>query len=122
MPLEQSIQRIITGRSDLGFYESGQDVKPTSSRKKAFRQFQGAILEEYDSLAEEFGLVTIDATLPIHTQQEMVRELVEPLLADVMRTPGNSVTEALIRSGLSGRYLQEADSRRSSELVPADMT
>ncbi len=122
VPLEQSIGRIITGRSELGFYESGQDVKPTSSRKKAFRQFQGDILEEYDSLAEEFGLVTVDATLPIHVQQEMVRSLVEPLLESVMRMPGNSVTEALIQSGLSGRFLDPVGSRRSSELVAADMT
>ena len=122
VPLEQSISRIVTGRSEIGYYESGQDVKPTSNRKKAFRQFQGAILEEYDSMVEEFGLVTVDATLPIHVQQEMVRDLVQPLLQDVMRIPGHSVTEALMRSGLSGRYLEEAESRRSAELVPADMT
>ena len=122
VPLEQSIARIVTGRSEIGYYESGQDVKPTSSRKKAFRQFQGAILEEYDRMVDEFGLVTIDATLPIHVQQEMVRDLVQPLLEGVMRTPGHSVTEALMQSGLSGRYLDEAASRRSSELVPADMT
>ena len=122
VPLDESIRRIVTGRTELGFYESGQDVKPTSSRKKAFRQFQGDILEEYDSLAEEFGLVTVDATLPIHVQQEMVRSLVEPLLESVMRMPGNSVTEALIQSGLSGRHLDPVGSRRSSELVAADMT
>ena len=120
VPLAESIRRIVTGRSELGFYESGQDVKPTSSRKKAFRQFQGALLEEYDSLAEEFGLVTIDATLPIHTQQQMTRDLVEPLLAGVMQMPGHGVTDALISSGLTGRYIHPSGSRRVPELTTVD--
>lgn len=118
VPLDESIRRIVTGRTELGFYESGQDMRPNSSREKAFRRFQGALLEEYDGLAEEFGLVTIDATLPIHTQQQMAREMVEPLLEGMMRMPGHSVTEALISSGLTGRYIHPSGSRQLPELLP----
>ena len=118
VPLDESIRRIV-GRDELGYYESGQDVNPTSKREKAFRKFQGGLLEEYDNLAAEFELVTIDATQPIHEQQQLVRNLVEPLLPGVMRTPGHSVTDALISTVLTGRYLQPSGSRRTPELINA---
>ncbi len=121
VPLDESIRRIVAGRAELGFYESGQDLRPNIEREEAFRQFQGALLDEYDSLTGEYGLVTIDATLPIHTQQQMARELVEPLLADVMQMRGHSVTDALVSSGLTGRYIHSSGSRRVPELsIPAD--
>ena len=119
VPLDESIRRIVTGRDELGYYESGQDVMRSSKREKAFRKFQGAILDEYDRLSSEFELVTIDATQPIHEQQQMVRQLVEPLLAGVMRMPGHSVTDALVSSGLTGRYIQQSGSRRVPELATA---
>ena len=34
VPLDESIRRIVTGRTELGFYESGQDMRPNSSRGK----------------------------------------------------------------------------------------
>ena len=89
VPLDESIRRIVTGR------------------------------DEYDRLSSEFELVTIDATQPIHEQQQMVRQLVEPLLAGVMRMPGHSVTDALVSSGLTGRYIQQSGSRRVPELATA---
>ena len=119
VPLDESIRRIVTGRAELGFYESGQDVKPNSRRESAFRDFQGSILEEYDKLTEEFGLVTIDATLPIHDQQRMVRDLVEPMLPGVMQLRGQDVAEVLSTSGLTGRYITKSGSRRVSELLAA---
>ena len=117
VPLNESIRRIVTGRDELGYYESGQDVMRSSKREKAFRKFQGAILEEYDRLSSEFELVTIDATQPIHEQQQMVRQLVEPLLPGVMRMPGHGVTDALVSSGLTGRYIHQSGSRRVPELA-----
>ena len=119
VPLDESIRRIVTGRDELGYYESGQDVMRSSKREKTFRKFQGAILDEYDRLSSEFELVTIDATQPIHEQQKMVRQLVEPLLAGVMRMPGHSVTDALVSSDLTGRYIQQSSSRRVPELATA---
>ena len=119
VPLDESIRRIVTGRAELGFYESGQDVKPGSGRESALRQFQGMLLEEYDKLTEEFGLVTMDATLPIHDQQQTVRDLVEPLLPGVMQMRGQGLTEVLSASGLTGRYITRSGSRRVSELQAA---
>ena len=49
----------------------------------------------------------------------MVRELVEPLLAGVMQMPSHSVTDALISSGLTGRYIHPSGSRRVPVLATA---
>ena len=119
VPLDESIRRIVMGRSELGFYESGQDVRPGSGRESSFRQFQGSILEEYDRLTEEYGLVPIDATLPIHDQQQMVRDLVEPMLPGVMQLRGQDVPDVLRSTGLTGRYITRSGSRRMSDLQAA---
>lgn len=50
----------------------------------------------------------------------MVRELVEPMLAGVMQMPGHSVTDALISTGLTGRYIHPSGSRRVPELATFD--
>jgi dTMP kinase len=42
--------------------------------------FQSQILAEYEKIVEEFGLLTMDATLDIETQQEQMRTLVEEAL------------------------------------------
>ncbi len=119
VPLEESIRRIMSGREEPGYYESGQDLGLEPNREKSFRAFQGRLLSEYEGLTEEFGLVVIDATLPISTQQQMVRQLVTPLLSGMMKMHGHSVPEALNRSGLTGRYLVPRVSRKTFEPVGA---
>jgi len=43
---------------------------------ESFSLFQGRIIDEYEKMVSEFGLVAIDAALPIEVQQEQMRELV----------------------------------------------
>ena len=117
VPLEESISRIISGREEIGFYESGQDMGFASNRADSFRAFQGKLLEEYDSMTEEFGLVTIDATRPIPVQQQIVRQHVEPLLPGAMKAHGQNVNEALAATGLTGRYIRPAPRSRPLEPV-----
>jgi dTMP kinase len=47
---------------------------------ESFRLFQSRILAEYDKIVEECGLLTMDATQDIETQQERMRALVEEAL------------------------------------------
>jgi len=42
----------------------------------SFRQFQQHVVEEYERLVQPFGLVSVDATGPVRTQQQRVRGLV----------------------------------------------
>ena len=115
VPLEESIRRIVAGRESIGYYESGQDLDLAPSREDSFRAFQQRLLDEYDQLSEEFGLVTVDATATISKQQQLIRECVKPLLPGLMEIHGHSLPEALSSAGLTGRYVRRSGSRRISE-------
>ena len=115
VPLEVSIERLSAGREELKYYEAGQDMGFSNDRQESFRIFQSKLLEEYEGLSEEFGLITIDATLPIAVQQQQVRRYVEPLIEDAMEAGGQRVNEALAHAGLSGSYITEPPPRRLTE-------
>ena len=115
VPLDVSMQRIAAGREELKFYEAGQDMGFSNDREESFRIFQSKLLEEYEGLTEEFGLITIDATQPIAVQQQQVRRYVEPLIEDALEAGGQSVPEALAHNGLSGRYITQPPPRRLTE-------
>lgn len=115
VPLEVSIERLSAGRDTLKYYEAGQDMGFASDRKESFRIFQNRLLEEYEELTEEFGIMTIDATQPIAVQQQQVRRYVEPLIENAMIAGGQSVPEALGHAGLSGRYITQPPPRRLTE-------
>ena len=121
VPLDVSIHRINTGREELGYYESGQDMGFSDDREESFRLFQGRLLDEYEAMTEEFGMLTIDATQPIAVQQQQVRRYVEPLIADVMPVQGHSVPEALSRAGLTGRYVKPPLPRRLTATEISDL-
>jgi len=76
VPLPIAIERILSGRAKLKYYEAGMDLNLSHSLEESFKIFQGMILKEYDRMIEEFGLSVIDATLEIQEQQEIVREIV----------------------------------------------
>jgi dTMP kinase len=115
VPLEVSIERLSAGRAELKYYEAGQDMGFSNDREESFRVFQSRLLDEYEGMTEEYGLMTIDATLPISVQQQQVRRYVEPLIEDAMEAGGQTVPEALGSAGLSGRYITEPPRRRLTE-------
>ena len=75
-PLQVAIQRILSGRPKLKYYEAGMDLDLSDKPEESFKIFQGMILKEYDRIVNEFGLNVIDATLEIEEQQEIVRSQV----------------------------------------------
>ncbi|MCE9625036.1 MAG: thymidylate kinase [Deltaproteobacteria bacterium] len=75
-PLATAIDRILSGRPKLKYYEAGLDLNLASNSEESFKIFQGMILKEYDRIVAEFGLTVVDATLEIEEQQQMVREVV----------------------------------------------
>lgn len=87
VPLEVALDRILSGRPELKWYEAGLDLGLADDPYDCFRLFQARILAEYDKMVEEYGLHVIDATLPIGEQQELVREAVRPHLGGCLRQP-----------------------------------
>jgi dTMP kinase len=76
LPLETALGRIIEGRPQLKYFEAGMDLDLSPNIYESFRIFQGRVLEEYLSMADEFGFTVVDATRPVHQQQHTVRALV----------------------------------------------
>ena len=84
-PLEVAIERILSGRPELKYYEAGMDRGFSTDEEESFTIFQGKILEEYDKMVDEFGLTKIDATRSILVQQQEMRKLITPHLKGIKR-------------------------------------
>lgn len=85
VPLETALGRILGGRNALKYYEAGMDLNLSDDLEESFKIFQSKILKQYDALVKEFGLIVIDATLPIEEQQARMRALVKEKLTGVKR-------------------------------------
>ena len=99
VPIEVSLQRLLTGRTKLKYHEAGMDVG-LATAVDSFRLFQSRVLDNYDKVTAEFGLRVIDAAADIPSQQKTVRREVERMLQgyDGPRT----------ESQLNGRRRREA--------------
>jgi len=75
-PLEVSLNRILSGRPQLKYFEAGMDLGLSADPYESFRLFQEKIYQEYLAMAEEFEFVTMNGTLQIEEQQALVREIV----------------------------------------------
>ena len=74
--LEVSLARILDGRPELKWFEAGMDLGLAKDRYESFRIFQGRMLQRYMNLEDEFRFITVDANVPIETQQSFVRQTV----------------------------------------------
>lgn len=83
-PLDVAIDRILSGRPALKFYEAGMDMIWADDPEQSFRIFQGKILDEYDRMVDEYGLTVIDATRSIEDQQREMRRIVSQHLEEGM--------------------------------------
>ncbi len=80
VPIEVSLQRILSGRTKLKYHEAGMDLGLSRDPAESFRLFQSRVLVIYDELVQEFGLEVIDATADISQQQQQVRQLAATVL------------------------------------------
>jgi dTMP kinase len=87
-PLDIAMKRILGGRDAIKYYEAGMDLHLSEEDdiEECFRIFQARIIQEYDKMVDEFGLVVIDATLSIEEQQAEMRRIVTEALTGTKRT------------------------------------
>lgn len=62
LSIEQLIPRVVFSHG-FDYWESGMDLFPGHDMYESFRNYQAALLSEFDCLGEEFGFQTIDASL-----------------------------------------------------------
>jgi len=80
VPLDVAVARILTGRSNLKYYEAGMDLGLSDNKVTSFRLFQQRIINEYEAMVNEFALTTIDGTLPIKKQQKQMRQIARAVI------------------------------------------
>ncbi|HXR34810.1 MAG TPA: dTMP kinase [Candidatus Binataceae bacterium] len=85
VPIEVSLERILSGRQKLKYHEAGMDLGLSSDPAESFRRFQSKILTIYDSVTAEFGLSVIDGSADIDEQQQLVRKMVRHVLRSAGR-------------------------------------
>ena len=84
--VDEAMKRIVGGRDAINYYEAGMDRQLSGDVEESFRLFQGAIIDEYDRMVAEFGLVVIDARCSIEEQQVQMREIVTTALTGARKT------------------------------------
>jgi len=77
---EESMKRICSNRTPK-FYEAGMDLKLSNDPYESYVIFQGRVVNEYQKMVDECGLVRIDAMESIHTKQIKIRELLKEVLS-----------------------------------------
>lgn len=83
--VDEAVNRIVRGRHAISYYEAGIDHTHIEDTEESFRVFQGAVIDEYDAMVDEFGLVVIDASQSIEDQQAQMRDVVIRALDDVSK-------------------------------------
>lgn len=96
VPLEVAVGRILGGRTAIKHYEAGMDLRLSRNVEESFRVFQGRILDEYETMADEVGFQIIDATLSIEEQQKQMRDI---FLKHMGRTVKSEVLRAQVQAG-----------------------
>lgn len=76
LPLEIALGRIMEGRPQLKWFEAGMDLGLSTDIYESFRVFQARVMDQYDSLADEFGFTVVDATRNVYEQQQSIRALI----------------------------------------------
>lgn len=77
VPLDVAVNRILSGRPKLKYYEAGMDLGLSFDRAESFRIFQGMIMQEYERMVETDHFVVMDGTLPVNELQRKTRQVVE---------------------------------------------
>ena len=77
IPLDTAVERIISARAKLKYYEAGMDLGLSDNKVTSFRLFQQRIIDEYESMIKENNFVVIDGEKPVEAQQKEVRDIVK---------------------------------------------
>jgi dTMP kinase len=74
VPIDIAVDRILSGRSNLKYYEAGMDLNLSNDIYESYKIFQTRIIDQYESMIDVEGFTVIDGTSDIEQQQAAVRE------------------------------------------------
>ena len=87
VPLDVAMDRILSGRPKIKFYEAGMDLHLAKDSYESFRMFQSRIIAQYEAMSQRENFCIMDATAPIPKQQQLMRNEVRRLLPDKTERP-----------------------------------
>ncbi len=76
IPVKVALQRLLTARAKIKYYEAGMDVGLGKNVEDSFLRFQQRVVDHYDDMITEFGFTVLNAEEPIPNQQIHVRQVV----------------------------------------------
>ena len=88
--VDEAVKRIVGGRDAISYYEAGVDQTHIDDTGESFRVFQRVVIDEYDRMVDEFGLVVIDASQSIEDQQAQIRATVMATLTGTRKMEARS--------------------------------
>ena len=80
VPVDIAVERILSGRPKLKYYEAGMDLNLSNDPYESYRIFQSRIIDQYDSLASSENFTIIDGTMEIEESQRKLRDIVMKML------------------------------------------
>lgn len=75
LPLDVALNRILSGRATLKYFEAGMDMGFSDNLKESFTIFQGKIYQQYELLSKKYAFHEMDASQDIPKQQETMRKV-----------------------------------------------
>ena len=85
VPIDVSMDRILSGRPKLKYYEAGMDLNLSKDIYESYRIFQSKIIEQYEFMSKKEDFTVIDATFGIKEQQQIMRDKIRQILPDKMK-------------------------------------
>jgi dTMP kinase len=80
VPLDVAVDRILSSRAKIKYYEAGMDLGLSDNKVTSFRLFQQRVIDEYEKMVDEFGMTVLDGTESVQKEQKIVRQLVTKML------------------------------------------
>ncbi len=80
VPLDIAVERILSSRAKIKYYEAGMDLGLAKDKITSFRLFQQRVIQQYDKMVSEFDFTLINGALSVEKQQKTVREAVNKAL------------------------------------------
>ena len=82
VPLDTAVDRILSARAKIKYYEAGMDLGLSDKKVTSFRLFQQRIIYEYENMLDECNFKVIDASQSVHKQQKLIRQSVQKILTE----------------------------------------
>ena len=80
VPIDIAVDRILSGRPKLKYYEAGIDLNLSNDPYESYRIFQSRIIDQYESLSSSENFTVVDGTMEIEESQRFLRSVVMKLL------------------------------------------